>query len=86
MTLYPEVQAAAHAEIDRVIGRDRVPSFEDRDKTPYIKAMIQECLRWNPAGPIGGCLGDPKTGTCSDIAADELAVHHFRCAAQINGR
>ncbi|KIO29647.1 hypothetical protein M407DRAFT_70131 [Tulasnella calospora MUT 4182] len=53
MTLYPEVQAAAHAEIDRVIGRDRMPTFEDRSNTPYITALIQESLRWNPAGPIG---------------------------------
>ncbi|KAG9048572.1 hypothetical protein FS837_012513 [Tulasnella sp. UAMH 9824] len=53
MTLYPEVQAAAHAEIDRVIGRDRMPTFGDQSSTPYITALLQEALRWNPAGPIG---------------------------------
>ncbi|KAG8947347.1 hypothetical protein FRC04_010795 [Tulasnella sp. 424] len=53
MILYPEVQAAAHAEIDKAIGRDRLPTFEDREKTPYLKAMILESLRWSPAGPVG---------------------------------
>ncbi|KAG8895506.1 hypothetical protein FRC01_012331, partial [Tulasnella sp. 417] len=53
MMLYPEVQAAAHAEIDKVIGRGRLPTFEDRDKTPYLKAIILETLRWSPAAPVG---------------------------------
>lgn len=53
MTLYPEVQATAHAEIDRVIGRDRMPTFGDQSSAPYITALLQEALRWNPAGPIG---------------------------------
>ncbi|KAG8966453.1 hypothetical protein FRB90_010959, partial [Tulasnella sp. 427] len=53
MALYPEVQARAHEEINRVIGRDRMPTFDDKDNTPYIKAIIQEVLRWSPAGPIG---------------------------------
>ncbi len=30
MTLYPEVQAQAQREIDAVIGRDRLPTFDDR--------------------------------------------------------
>ncbi|KAG9048573.1 hypothetical protein FS837_012514 [Tulasnella sp. UAMH 9824] len=53
MILYPDVQAAAQAEIDKVIGRDRLPTFEDREKTPYLKAMIMETLRWCPAAPVG---------------------------------
>lgn len=53
MILHPEAQAAAHAEIDKVIGRDRLPTFEDKEKTPYLKAMIMETLRWSPAAPIG---------------------------------
>ncbi|KAG8989392.1 hypothetical protein FRB90_002256, partial [Tulasnella sp. 427] len=53
MILYPEVQAAAHAEIDKVIGRARLPTFDDKEKTPFLKAMVLETLRWNPAGPVG---------------------------------
>ncbi|KAG8989391.1 hypothetical protein FRB90_002255 [Tulasnella sp. 427] len=53
MILFPEVQFAARAEIDRVIGKDRLPNFEDRENNPYIRAMVLESLRWNPGGPIG---------------------------------
>ncbi|KAI0057368.1 cytochrome P450 [Artomyces pyxidatus] len=51
-TLYPEVQAKAHAEIDRVVGKDRFPTFEDRDKLPYVEAVCKELLRWLPIVPL----------------------------------
>ncbi|KAG0694046.1 cytochrome P450 [Suillus ampliporus] len=53
MMLYPEVQKHAQAEIDAVVGQDKFPTFEDRDKLPYIGALIQEILRWAPVAPQG---------------------------------
>ncbi|KAG1742796.1 cytochrome P450 [Suillus paluster] len=53
MMLYPEVQKHAQAEIDAVVGQDRFPTFEDREKLPYIAALIQEILRWAPVAPQG---------------------------------
>ncbi|KIP12381.1 hypothetical protein PHLGIDRAFT_124262 [Phlebiopsis gigantea 11061_1 CR5-6] len=53
MVLYPEVQKKAQAEIDRVIGRDRLPEFADRDSLPYITAITKETLRWHPPLPLG---------------------------------
>ncbi|KAG1747609.1 cytochrome P450 [Suillus lakei] len=53
MMLYPEVQRHAQAEIDAVVGQDQFPAFEDRDKLPYIGALIQELLRWAPVAPQG---------------------------------
>jgi cytochrome P450 len=53
MMLYPEVQKRAQAEIDDVVGQDRFPTFEDRDKLPYIAAIIQEVGRWAPVAPQG---------------------------------
>ena len=46
MSLYPEVQKRAQEEIDRVVGKDRLPEFKDRDSLPYVVALIDECLRW----------------------------------------
>ena len=37
MSLYPEVQKKAQEELDRVIGRDRLPELDDRDSLPYIQ-------------------------------------------------
>lgn len=58
MTMYPNVQKKAQAEIDRVVGKDRLPSFSDRDQLPYISTMIKEIIRWGPTTPLGAphCL------------------------------
>ncbi|KAG2153775.1 cytochrome P450 [Suillus bovinus] len=53
MTLFPDVQKKAQAEIDAVVGTDRLPSFADRDSLPYIEALIKESLRWNAVAPTG---------------------------------
>ena len=42
MVCYPEVQAKARAELDAVVGPNRLPSFEDRDSLPYITAIAKE--------------------------------------------
>ncbi|PSR75209.1 hypothetical protein PHLCEN_2v9250 [Hermanssonia centrifuga] len=52
MTLHPDVQRRAHAELDSIVGRDRAPSFEDKQNLPYIDAVVKEVLRWRPAAPI----------------------------------
>ena len=49
----PEIQARAQMEIDEVVGRNRLPTIEDLDNLPYVKALISEVLRWHPVGPIG---------------------------------
>jgi cytochrome P450 len=53
MVLYPDVQTRAQAEIDSVVGRDRLPTFEDRASLPYVDAVVREVLRWRPIGPLG---------------------------------
>ena len=53
MLVYPETQARAHAELDAVVGRARLPTFADYPHLPYIRAMVKEVLRWRPIGPLG---------------------------------
>lgn len=53
MTLYPDVQHKAQEEIDRVVGSDRLPGFQDRENLPYIDAIVKEVLRWHPVAPMG---------------------------------
>jgi len=53
MVLFPEVQEKAQAEIDAVVGKDRLPTFGDRDALPYIEAIICETMRWNPPVTLG---------------------------------
>jgi cytochrome P450 len=54
MVKYPEVQRKAHAELDYVIGRSRLPNFQDRESLPYISAIVKETMRWQPVSPLGG--------------------------------
>jgi cytochrome P450 len=53
MLVYPDVQAKAQAEIDRVIGSDRLPEVEDRERLPYVNGIVNESLRWLPIVPMG---------------------------------
>ncbi|KAG1842640.1 cytochrome P450 [Suillus subalutaceus] len=63
MVLHPEAQAKAHAEIDRVVGKDRLPCFDDRPALPFVEAILRETLRWHPVAPFGV----PSATTTSDI-------------------
>ncbi|KAJ8584250.1 hypothetical protein M405DRAFT_473653 [Rhizopogon salebrosus TDB-379] len=58
IVLHPEVQASAtfrlawgtpeykrqlrYTEIDRVVGKDRLPDFDDRPALPYVDAILCE--------------------------------------------
>ncbi|THH10179.1 hypothetical protein EW146_g8452 [Bondarzewia mesenterica] len=53
MIAYPEVQKRAQAELDAVVGHDRLPTFADFEHLPYIRAMVKEALRWRPIDPVG---------------------------------
>ncbi|KAG8768621.1 cytochrome c oxidase subunit 2 [Ceratobasidium sp. 428] len=53
MALYPEVQVKAQAEVDRVIGKDRLPEMSDRASLPYVECVLKEVLRWQSVVPLG---------------------------------
>lgn len=53
MIMFPSVQCKAQEEIDRVIGTDRLPTFDDKAKLPYISRVVTEAYRWFPILPLG---------------------------------
>ncbi|KAL5498334.1 hypothetical protein ACEPAH_2476 [Sanghuangporus vaninii] len=53
MARHPEIVRRAQEEIDRVVGSDRLPTYEDRPKLPYVECIVKEIFRFNPAVPIG---------------------------------
>ena len=57
MMLYPESQLKAQDEIDAVVGRDRLPDFNDQPNLPYVNALCKEVLRWQNVTPLCELIG-----------------------------
>ncbi|NXH12347.1 CP1B1 protein, partial [Bucco capensis] len=49
---YPWLQQDIQAELDRVVGRSRLPTAEDRPQLPLLEAFIYETLRYSSFVPI----------------------------------
>ncbi|KAI0058840.1 cytochrome P450 [Artomyces pyxidatus] len=53
MIMHPVVQERAQRELDEVVGRDRLPNFNDRSQLPYLACIVKEALRWKAVSPLG---------------------------------
>ena len=53
MCTHPHIQLAAQAELDSIIGSERLSSVCDRAQLPYIDTLVKELLRWAPIAPLG---------------------------------
>ncbi|XP_063780142.1 cytochrome P450 2D20-like [Pseudophryne corroboree] len=52
MLLHPHIQEKVHEEIDRVIGRDKLPTTEDASNMPFTNAVIYEVQRYGNILPM----------------------------------
>ncbi|KAJ7618065.1 cytochrome P450 [Roridomyces roridus] len=52
LVAYPQAQKHAQEEIDGVVGQDRLPTLEDLQNLPYIRAIILETHRFRPVTPL----------------------------------
>lgn len=46
MIVHPEVQRAAQAQLDDVVGAERLPEYHDEDSLPLITAILWEVIRY----------------------------------------
>jgi len=76
IVLHPDVQRRVHAELDSVLGEERLPTFEDKERLPYFMNVFREVLRWLVVFPFA----IPHRATNSDtykghyIPADATVV------------
>uniref|UniRef100_A0A3Q2U855 Cytochrome P450, family 1, subfamily C, polypeptide 2 n=1 Tax=Fundulus heteroclitus TaxID=8078 RepID=A0A3Q2U855_FUNHE len=66
---HPDIQTKLHELIDRVVGRDRLPSVEDRAHMPYLDAFIYETMRFTSFVPVT----IPHL-TTSDVTVGDLSI------------
>ncbi|KAI1502340.1 cytochrome P450 [Biscogniauxia marginata] len=59
LCMFPDALAKAHAELDRVVGRDRAPSWDDLDNLPYCLAVFKEAMRWRSVATLGAFAHSP---------------------------
>ena len=84
MINHPEQQRKAQEEIDRVIGTDRMPSFQDTQDLIYVSAIVKEVQRWRPviAGglPHASIKDDVYLGyfipAGTTVIPNAYAIHH----------
>ncbi|XP_075877998.1 vitamin D 25-hydroxylase [Nelusetta ayraudi] len=53
MALYPNIQERVHREIDSVLANGRMPTLEDKQRMPYVEAVLHEVLRFCNIVPLG---------------------------------
>jgi cytochrome P450 len=51
LSLHPDEEARLHAELDAVLG-GRTPVFDDLERLPYLRMVIDEVLRLYPPAPM----------------------------------
>ncbi|XP_071490913.1 cytochrome P450 1A1-like [Diadema antillarum] len=49
---HPEITVKVQAEIDEIVGRDRLPSLADRDRLPLTQAFLLETFRHSSVVPF----------------------------------
>ncbi|KAF8671233.1 cytochrome P450 [Rhizoctonia solani] len=52
MVLNQSIFSKAQAEVDAVIGRERLPEMSDRGSLAYVECVMKEVLRWQPVVPL----------------------------------
>ena len=59
LCMFPEALRMAHAELDRVVGRERSPDWDDLEQLPYCLAVMKETMRWRSVTALGAFAHAP---------------------------
>ncbi|OQD85241.1 hypothetical protein PENANT_c010G09088 [Penicillium antarcticum] len=53
VAMYGGGSDTAQAEMDNIFGGPTLPTVADRDKLPYVNAIVKEAIRWHSVAPLG---------------------------------
>ncbi|XP_068913285.1 probable cytochrome P450 305a1 [Tenebrio molitor] len=54
MILHPDVQQKVQAQLDTTFSKNHILEYSDRDKLPYVEAVILEIMRFRHVAPLAG--------------------------------
>ena len=84
LNAFPLTTEKVHAEIERVLGPDCPPTFEDRKNMPFTNAVIHEVQRFVTLLPhVPRCTSADTQGTCYSAAHEQVIAHRAKCHGQI---
>lgn len=66
---FPSIQSKLQEQIDKVVGRDRLPSIEDKSDLAYLDAFIYETMRYTSFVPV-----TIPHSTTSDVTIEGLRI------------
>jgi len=69
MCAFPEVQKKAYRAIQEAVGSERMPDWTDEANLQYIRACVDEALRWRTVTILGGI---PHAPNQDDVYKDYL--------------
>ncbi|KAI0742440.1 cytochrome P450 [Daedaleopsis nitida] len=79
MVLHPEAFKRVQQEIDSVVGRSRLPDFDDRENLPYLDCVLSEVAVSRPLGiPHNAMEDDGYRGY--HIPANTMVIPNMWCA------
>uniref|UniRef100_A0A8C9TR49 Cytochrome P450, family 17, subfamily A, polypeptide 2 n=1 Tax=Scleropages formosus TaxID=113540 RepID=A0A8C9TR49_SCLFO len=81
---HPEVQDRIHQELDKQIGRDRMPTLADRGRLPYLESTLCEVMRIRPVSPVliphvalrDTSLGEHSIPKGTRVLVNMWSIHH----------
>ncbi|PPQ74562.1 hypothetical protein CVT24_004354 [Panaeolus cyanescens] len=78
---HPEAVKRAQQEIDHVLGRGDLPTFDDEDILPYTSSLIKETKRWQTPFPLGLPHSTPAGGVCKGFWIPKGSIVMGNCWA-----
>ena len=85
MLRHPDVQKQVQAEMDRVVGRGRLPSMSDRPSLPYTEATLMEVQRQASVLPTGLAHYSRRSITVNGVTIPPNTVYHCLYAEVMKG-
>ena len=85
MLRHPDVQKQVQAEMDRVVGRGRLPSMSDRPSLPYTEATLMEVQRHASVLPTGLAHYSRRSITVNGVTIPPNTVYHCLYAEVMKG-